>query len=185
MEGLLAPLRIERPRHALRERTADRHRAAEAALTLGAEPTVARYRRLLRVVVEALGPVEAELEVAPTTWAPPPRTRQALDDLHVLGDPTAVPPRHPPLGRTEAEMLGMAYVVAGAAHGARVLLRQVEALGAPVPTTYLSSASLAAWPALVGAIDRSLVDPRALDVAVASAAAVFDDVVRVAGRLDG
>ncbi len=125
-------------RHRLRESTDQAHRQLEAGVeSEGLLASAAGYARFLCGWYQLQGAVERALDAAGAArlipdW--PERRRLPLleADLRALG--VGVPSEVPVALqlRSDGAMLGAAYVVEGAALGARVVQPGIEALGPPV-----------------------------------------------------
>ena len=122
----LAPRRL-----GLKTRTADAHHALDTMI--GSFDTPAAYTRYLDGMARFRLPVEAWLETQPLPagfedWRPGLYAEELLGDLGDLG--IAVPPDLPPFILPEGDgLMGLLYVLEGAALGARLLAKRAEAIG--------------------------------------------------------
>lgn len=115
--------------HAVRQATEEHHRAAEQAFESFDLRDFDGYGRFLQAQAAAVLRLEALAERAGIAdiladWPERSRRRAVIDDLHRLG--LAVPAVGP-AALFEGEPLGIAYVLEGSRHGARVLLKRVLA----------------------------------------------------------
>lgn len=168
----------------LRDRTAELHRAVEAAVDLpGAVRSRADYVSLLGRYYDLHAPLEQRLALP--AWARQweglgidvDRHRRAHlleDDLHRLGVvPVARDVPLPPL-LTFGEALGCLYVLEGSAIGGRVLAPALRAAAGDVPTAFLAGDARGrgrCWQSVRHALLRA--DDALTDDVVRGARAVF------------
>lgn len=181
-------------RHLLRDRTAAAHAALDARV--GELASLADYRRYLRGLHAFRAPAERRvaggLAAAPELaagWEPTEIAELMRADMADLGMP-ADPP-----AEAEAEiaavsgpsgLAGLVYVLEGSAFGARLLVRQAEALGLRPDhgARHLAAqaASLDAWRGFLAALDALPGFDEA--EAVASAEAAFGAAMAAFAALD-
>lgn len=168
----------------LKAETADLHALAEHYVPIldpGATP--ADYARHVRAMLGFQTPVEEMLtELAAVGLGPVRRGRAALlrRDLAALGDagPWPICARLPAGGST-ARLIGVAYVVEGAALGARWVLAHLAPALAPLrgrATAHLEGAGTetgARWREFGAVAERELATDPACDAAVAGARDAF------------
>lgn len=162
---------------ALRDATADVHRALEADAGVearlrdaGERPgMVARFHALHQAVEQAVAPWRAAAEES--GYAPMDRAPMIRDDLQRLATPTASVADMPALG-TFGEALGWLYVAEGSMLGGRVMRRAMAADGVPLAGLDF----LDPHGADTGARWRAFL--QALEAACASGRALPADVVR-------
>ncbi|MBS7457057.1 biliverdin-producing heme oxygenase [Coralloluteibacterium stylophorae] len=175
-------------RHArLRAQTQAPHERAEAlADALGATTTLDGYRAFLRAMHRFHRRAEAGLDRAEAErllpgWAPQRRASLIAADLRALGDADDDAPL-PALAIDGAgAALGLLYVVEGSALGARMLLPQVRALGAPADraTSFLErhAAAPERWRAFLSRLDAAALDATQEHALTASARGAFAAVI--------
>lgn len=165
----------------LRSETTELHRELDAIV--GEFSNRADYARFLQGTFRHRAPVETALTDAATTtgsiWRPRrllAMLEQDLEDLAV--PPSLAEPFH--LSNDIASFLGAAYVLEGSTLGARILVKEADALGfgPGFGARYLSAqaSSLDSWRHLLVELDR--LDRQQWDAAAQSARSVFTHAIQ-------
>jgi heme oxygenase len=161
-------------REYLKLSTRDLHGRLDAAAGVMRLETYPGYGDFLAAHAAALIPLEAALEKGGVErllpdWALRRRSAALTEDLADLG--LSCETLAAPTFRSEAGLLGAAYVLEGSRLGARVVLARV---GSESPTRYLSHGEgMKFWPNFLGILERSAEVRRAPHHAVAAARAAF------------
>src|ERR1700761_420108 len=161
-------------REYLKLSTRDLHSRLDAAAGVMRLETYPGYGDFLAAHAAALIPLEAALEKGGIDrllpdWALRRRSAALSDDLADLG--LSCEALAAPTFRSEAGLLGAAYVLEGSRLGARVVLGRV---GAESPTRYPSHGEgMRFWPNFLAVLERSAEVRRAPHHAVAAARAAF------------
>ena len=165
----------------LRGETNELHRELDAIA--GGFSSHADYARFLQGTFRHRAPVETSLVAsaagARSAWHPRqllPMLEQDLEDL-MAPRPPADPFR---LSNDMASFLGAAYVLEGSTLGARILVKEADALGfgPEIGARYLSAqaSSLDSWRDLLVELDR--LDRQQWDAAARSARSVFTHAIQ-------
>lgn len=161
-------------REYLKLSTRDLHGRLDAAAGVMRLETYPGYGDFLAAHAAALIPLEAALEKGGIErllpdWALRRRSAALTDDLADLG--LGCEALAAPTFRSEAGLLGAAYVLEGSRLGARVVLGRV---GADSPTRYLRHGDgMKFWPNFLAVLERNAEVRRAPHLAVAAARAAF------------
>lgn len=129
-------LRVESLREVMRRSTRDLHDALDSLLAPLADGD--RYVGFLAVQYAARMPIEAWFDRESEILQPPSQTRILADDLEVLGADLPVPQARF-LPRSNAEAIGIAWVLAGSSLGNKVILRRRRAYDGGRATSFLSN----------------------------------------------
>lgn len=164
----------------LRAATVDAHQFIDASFSAFDLQSRLGYRRFLEASAAALLPLEKALTVSGianlvTDWDERMRSDAIAADLVVLHGTNAALPMQRRF--TEAEMLGVAYVLEGSRLGARYLMKRVTASPDPVvatTTSYLAhGAGLPLWPRFLTLLNAVKLSARDTELAVDGAVFAF------------
>lgn len=148
------------PRQRLKQATAHAHASLESLV--GALENHTNYARYLRGMHAFRTSVEHWLSARPSfdnAWRPQNLSAELTHDLADVGAaPLKEPLAFTPSPRSDGFTLGVHYVLEGSALGARILCKQVEALGLTrdhgARHLWAQAASLEPWRAFVALLQR-------------------------------